>query len=111
MTKTQLDGLSGSPSAALINGFCSPDPLAADLTATNWPTLVGSESDAIVPVNSQLAGLASNTEFPLAGDVHSPGTEELGFGGPSELDDPVIPTEVLKLLNTPIDQPVFVQLP
>lgn len=111
MTAAQLNALGGSATAGLIRGLCSPDPLAADLTPANWPILLSSQSDAIVPVNSQLAGSTSNTEFPLAGDVHSPGTEVLGFGPPSELDDPTIPTEVLKLLNTPVDQPVFVPLP
>lgn len=110
MTSNQLDALALSPNAALIRLWCDASPLAADLTPSNWPTVVSSESDAIVPVFSQIAG-TSNMEFPLAGDVHSPGTEELGFGSPSELDDPTIPTEVLQFLNTPVDQSAFVPLP
>ena len=114
MSSAQLTAVDASSNARDIRILCGQlanNPLANALTSSGWPTIVGSESDAIVPVNSQLAGTL-NTEFPLAADVHSPGTEDLGFAGPSELDDTaVIPPEVLTLLNTPIDQSVFVSLP
>lgn len=41
------------------------------------------------------------------GYVHSPGTEKLGFAGPSVLDQGNIPNQVIKLLNTPVTQPAF----
>ena len=107
-----VDNDSHAQEIRLLCGQLASNPLAEALTSSGWPTVLSSESDAIVPVNSQLAGLTQNTIFPLGSEVHSPGTEELGFGGPSELDDTgVIAPEVMQLLNTPIDQAAFKPLP
>ena len=113
MTSTQLNAVNSSKDAFVIRKVCGSAPLAADLTSSGWQSLLSNQSDAIVPVNSQLAGSTTNTRFPLGGEVHSPGTEYLGFAGPSELDDmAVIAPEVLQLLNTPVDnQVVFPSLP
>jgi hypothetical protein len=82
---------------------CPTDPLAQLLTSTGWPTIFNNQpNDAIVPVTSQTDGMQSLVNF--AGLVHSSGTENLGFSGPSVLDDDalnVIPTFVITLLNTP----------
>lgn len=116
MSQSQLSAVDTAPAAIFIRSLCGNaainNPLAVLLTSSGWPTVLSSESDAIVPVNSQLAGSTQNTIFPLGAEVHSPGTEKLGFGGPSELDDTsVIAPEVLQLLNTPIDQSAFKPLP
>lgn len=115
MSQAQLAALDNDSHAKEIRFLCgqlASNPLAEALTSSGWPTVLSSESDAIVPLNSQLAGSTQNTIFPLGSEVHSPGTEELGFGGPSELDDTsVIAPEVLQLLNTPIDQSAFKRLP
>lgn len=115
MSQAQLSAGDTDSHAKEIRTLCgllANNPLANALTSSGWPTVLSGESDAIVPVNSQLAGSTQNTVFALGEEVHSPGTEELGFAGPSELDDTaVIPSEVLTLLNTPVDQSVFVSLP
>jgi len=41
------------------------------------------------------------------GFVHSPGSEQLGFLGPSVLDPGPVPTQVITLLNTPVSSQVF----
>jgi hypothetical protein len=114
MSSMQLAAVDTDRHAKMIRALCgglANNPLANALTSGGWPTVLGGDSDAIVPVNSQLAGKGTSL-FPLAAEVHSPGTEALGFGGPSELDDTaVVPPEVLKLLNTPVDQSVYVPLP
>lgn len=117
MSQTQLGAVDASSHADFIRKSCGSsvanDPLAVNLTSAGWPTIVGGESDAIVPLNSQFAGNIGHAAFPPGSEVHSPGTEGLGFAGPSELDDiTVIGPEVLQLLNTPVDnQTVFVSLP
>jgi pimeloyl-ACP methyl ester carboxylesterase len=117
MSSSQLEALNSPTSPAqaikaLCDNLATIDPLAAALTSNGWPGIVGSESDAIVPVNSQIAGPSGKAASPLGAEVHSPGTEALGFAGPSELDDTaVIPPEILQLLNTPVNQPVFAPLP
>jgi len=116
MSPAQLSVVDTAPAAIFIRSVCGNpvinNPLAVALTSSGWPAVLSSQSDAIVPVNSQLDGSAQNTVFPLAAEVHSPGTEKLGFGGPSELDDTsVIVPEVLQLLNTPVDQSAFKPLP
>jgi len=94
------------------------DPLAVALTTpTGWPALFpASGSDVIVPVISQVNGLTASSYSQFEGYVHSPGIvgeHGLGFTGPSVLDaDAVsgvapVARQVIKLLNTPITQPVF----
>jgi len=115
MSSAQLAAVDTSRNAKAIRAFCGDlfnNPLAKALTSTGWPTVLGGDSDAIVPLNSQTAGPSNQPAFPPGAEVHSPGTEDLGFGGPSELDDTaVVPPEVLQLLNTPVDQSAFVPLP
>lgn len=115
MSQAQLaavDTDSHAKDIRLLCGQLARDPLAQALTSSGWPTVLSSESDAVVPANSQLAGSAQNTVFSLSAEVHSPGTEDLGFAGPSELDDTgIITPEVLQLLNTPVDQSAFKPLP
>jgi len=116
MQTAQLNSLNTSRNAKAIRTVCgtnplASDPLAKDLTPSGWQSILGADSDAIVPVNSELAGPNGKSAFPLFGEVHSPGAVSLGFGEPTELDDPVIPPEVLQLLNTPVDQPTFMALP
>lgn len=112
MTSAQLNTLNTSKYTKAIRVACGSAPLAIDLTPSGWPGILGNQSDAIVPLNSQIEGRPS-AAFPPGGEVHSPGTEYLGFAGPSELDDmAVIAPEVLQLLNTPVDNSaVYLQLP
>ncbi len=88
---------------------CPSDPLAQDLTSTKWPTIFdNTANDAIVSETSQLNGLSP--VFVFQSVVHSPGTEDLGFSGPSVLDpDSVtgIPSTVILLLNTPVTEASF----
>lgn len=90
--------------------------MATALTSTGWPTVVGQQSDAIVPLSSQLAGASAGPLASLAA-VHSGGAEQLGFAsgtplGPTELDaGSGVVGEVQQLLNTPITDPAFVGLP
>jgi pimeloyl-ACP methyl ester carboxylesterase len=63
MTDDQLATVDTDPTAALIRFTCSQSPLAQNMTSVGWPTVLGSGSDAIVPLNSQLAGSLS-TPFP-----------------------------------------------
>lgn len=81
---------------------CPSDPLAQQLTPTGWPQVFHSNpNDAIVTENSQLNGLTPVPGSQFFGYVHSPGTEKLGFAGPSVLDPGPVPTQVIFLLNTP----------
>ncbi len=94
---------------------CGSDPLLRNLTATGVPTIFGQDSDGIVPFSSQVNGrpISINDEAVFQGYVHSDGTTDLGFGGPSVLNDPTIRVtqEVIKLLNTPVTSPRFTLLP
>jgi pimeloyl-ACP methyl ester carboxylesterase len=82
-------------------------PLAVDLTATAWPSLFGQASDAIVPMTSQVNG-TTGTIIGVDNVVHSPGTEDLSFNGPSELDTAGgVPMLVLALLNARVNDNRF----
>jgi hypothetical protein len=114
MTPAQLATVDTSVNAAIIRKFCSGDPLATALTSTGWPTIMGQGSDAIVPLNSQMAGLTSQALLPA---VHLPGTEDLGFAtgsppGPSEIDAASgVASAVEQLLNAPVTDSLFAPLP
>jgi hypothetical protein len=102
MSPTQLNGLSCGPfcHAAAIRLLCSGNPLADNLTVSGWPTIVGSSSDSLVPLNSQINS-NSSVGIQVTPAVHSAGMESLDFGAPSELDSASgIPDEVISLLNT-----------
>ena len=87
-----------------IRLFCSTDSLAQQLTSTAWPTIFyGNYNDGIVSENSQLDGLNPELNAQFFGYVHSPGTEKLGFSGPSVLDAGSVPQQVIFLLNTPLN--------
>lgn len=83
------------------------DPLAQDVglnPAVSWPAIFGEQSDAIVPLSSQLDGFSSGG-FVFSGFLHSKGAQNLGFSGPMVLDPDSttgIPSTVIKLLNTPV---------
>jgi hypothetical protein len=117
MTPAQLATVDTSVNAAIIRKFCSGDPLATALTSTGWPTIMGQGSDAIVPLNSQMAGLTSQAIVALLPAVHSPGTEDLGFAtgsppGPSEIDAASgVASAVEQLLNAPVTNSLFAPLP
>jgi pimeloyl-ACP methyl ester carboxylesterase len=94
---------------------CPNDPLTQSLTSDGWSGnfgVVGSnENDAIVGLSSQLNTPTPNPSsgFQFTGYVHSPGTKQLDFTGPTVLDPNVvapqtvsIPTQVINLLNTPV---------
>ncbi|HUE10696.1 MAG TPA: hypothetical protein VMQ54_07145, partial [Steroidobacteraceae bacterium] len=80
------------------------ETMALSLNAATWPSVVGAESDAIVPWASQFDGqTAYSTSANTFQAVHSLGAEALGFGAPSILDQASsAPAEVLILLNTPV---------
>jgi pimeloyl-ACP methyl ester carboxylesterase len=80
-----------------IRHYCSHDPLAMDLTSQLWRNVFGQDSDAIVPLASELRGGPGIT---ITGVIHSGGLTDLSFNGPSELDEAGgIPAEVVVLLN------------
>jgi hypothetical protein len=76
------------------------------MSSTKWPTLfnngplISGGDDALVPFNSQVNGTSPYTVY--NGLVHSIGTYDIGFNGPSVLDDPqaAVPNQVILLLNT-----------
>jgi hypothetical protein len=81
----------------LIRHKCSNDPLAKNLTSANWPAVFGQDSDAVVPLTSQLN---SSTGVKITGVIHSGGMKSLDFNGPTELEkDSTIPSQVISLLN------------
>lgn len=113
MTASQLAGVGTTLSGRYIKLFCSSTPLAQQLTAGAWPTLMtvpndpyNGESDGIVPYYSQFD---FNTAYPNSNPantfsaVHSTGTESLGFKPPSILDAASgVPIYIIVLLNTPV---------
>jgi len=109
MSMSQLDGLNNPPDLVLtIQYFCSTDPLANDLTVSGWPTVVGAQSDAIVPLSSQINNGSAVSQIAA---IHSPGTEELGFLAPSALDESTTnPTTAINLLNTWVEDKTYVGL-
>jgi len=109
-SQSQLDGLDSSSTAAFIRLLCFGDYLADNLTSSGWPTVLGQDSDSIVPALSAVAGLS---DFTLVnGVIHSASSEELGFGPPAELDaDSGVEATVTDLLNTNVTNATFVPLP
>jgi pimeloyl-ACP methyl ester carboxylesterase len=98
MSSANLSGLDCTfCHAAEIRVWCSSNPLAKNLTSANWHNVFGQDSDAIVPLTSQLGGGDGTT---ITGVIHSNGVTALSFNGPSELDDSsTIPSTVIDLLN------------
>jgi pimeloyl-ACP methyl ester carboxylesterase len=97
-----LDSLSNVNALALKHWptGCPDDPLVLQLTSTGWPAIFNEQNDGIVGRSSQENG--SDQSAGLAdGYVHSPGTKELGFDGPSVLEPPV-PAWVIDMLNKPV---------
>lgn len=102
-----LNGLNCLICLATVLRACSPDPLALSLTPELWPTIFGQDSDAVVPILSQLDGKPAYPNT-LPGVVHSPGIIELSFNGPVELDGlSGVSTTVVNLLNEPPNGPDF----
>jgi len=107
-----LAGLANTSSLGFVLhtacGTFGSSQLAANLTPTGWPTVFGQDNDAIVGQASQFNNLAPDPGALFASDgngrgfVHSPGTEQLGFLGPSVLDPGAIPNQVITLLNVPV---------
>lgn len=79
-----LAGAGTGWTGSALRGGCGSSPLATALTPAGWLALMEGPSDAIVPVSSQSG--ATGPSIQLQGMVHSPGTEALGFSGPSEVD-------------------------
>jgi uncharacterized repeat protein (TIGR03803 family) len=104
MSPAQLAGAGQTFKARILKVLCPKDPLALSLNAANWPGVLGTASDAIVPLASQFDGLLSySTNANTFQAVHSPGAEALGFGAPTILDQASGgPAAVLMLLNTPV---------
>ena len=104
---SKLDSQSPLNPAKLIRLFCNTDPLALQLTSTGWPQIFhGEANDAIVSVKSQENGISGAGAL-ISDEVHSPGTEKLGFAGPSMLDAGVVPDLVITLLNTPLNDTAY----
>jgi len=109
MNQIQLDGIECTFCvASYIRLRCSGDPLADSLTSALWPTIFGQDSDAIVPLSSQLDGLQGS----LFNAVHSSGATRLNFGSPHEYQEASgIPNRIVELLNTPVTNSSFSLLP
>jgi hypothetical protein len=113
--------LDNDPVAMFIRGRCSSDAgapgqpaLAPSLTTLGWSTVFasysGSLNDAIVPLWSELAGLANfagigSVTYPneVPGVMHTSAIEPMGFTGPGETDGNAwgIQVLVMKYLNEP----------
>lgn len=108
---TNFAGLGTDPAALTLHSTCGTifrNPLALNLDPMDWPSVFGGESnDAIVGLASELNGLNPDPFAVFDGNVHSPGTEKLGFLGPSVMDAGPVPTQVINLLNTPITTTIF----
>ncbi len=110
MAQGNLSGLNYSAAAAYLRFKCS-DPLAQSLTVGGWPNIFRQDSDAIVPLTSQLN---NSLGAGFSGLIHSAGVESLGFSGPGELDpdqQTLIPSTVIQLLNAPVSSGAFTPLP
>jgi hypothetical protein len=84
--------------------------LVEELNPNTWDLVfLGQQNDAIVPLASELNSNAftSSTGIQFPGYVHSVGTEDLGFSGPSVQDAGAVPMAVIGLLNTPITGSAF----
>jgi pimeloyl-ACP methyl ester carboxylesterase len=106
MTSSNLNGLQCSVCAStFIRLACPGSPLAANLTAQDWPTVFGQASDGVVPRTSQLANLSGRE---VVGTIHSAGLYRLDFEGPSELEElSNIPLIAIHLLNSSINSADF----
>ena len=102
---------------SIIRTWCGPpfddDPIALNFTSHGWPTVMGGDSDAIVPLTSALNGLTEPEHttiiFPA---IHSAGTERLGFVGPHlQAADSNASETAIDLLNTPVSSEEYVRLP
>ena len=88
--------------------ICRGSMLAANLTAESWPHIFAqwSDSDAVVPLESQINGSKTTPSTP--GVIHSHGTSLLGFSTPSELDGSKgILERTVFLLNEPTNSTEF----
>jgi len=86
------------------------NPLALELTPFTWSAVFGGQdSDAIVPLASQLNGLSTVNTTVFSGYIHSNGTAQLGFGLPSITNDPTqtVQKQVIALLNTLVTSRLF----
>lgn len=85
----------------MLHNWCSPDPLADDLTSSLWDSVFGQTNDAVVPLSSQLNGSRAGPNTPtLTGVIHSPGLQNLDFRPPTELDQGSgVQGQVIYLLN------------
>jgi pimeloyl-ACP methyl ester carboxylesterase len=102
--------------AAAINFACGEfpfnDPLANDLTTTNWPNVFGgSASDGVVPLTSQLNGATTGGSpgggGPITNVIHSSGLYTLGFIGLYELNSGPMAINAVDLLNEAKSGPDF----
>ena len=116
--QSQLSAVDTSGAGAKILAFCPDDSLARNLTGNRWPTIVGEDSDAIVPLRSQQNNSAQDNpeaaSLQVTGVIHSRGAESLGFAGPGELEgsgQETVPVLVTKLLNTPATSSDYVCVP
>jgi pimeloyl-ACP methyl ester carboxylesterase len=97
---TNLSGLDCTACAAsLIRLACSSDPLTQNLTSQHWPNVFAQQSDAVVPLTSELNGLSVGA-LTVDGVIHTAAIEALNFNGPAELDGfTAIPDKIVELLN------------
>jgi pimeloyl-ACP methyl ester carboxylesterase len=109
MSQAQLEGLNDPPYLVdTIRYWCKGDFVADNLTAQGWPRVVGAQSDAIVPLLSEVN---RGTAFSTVTAVHSPGIEDLGFLPPSALDSSTDnPVTAITLLNIWVKDSPYVEL-
>jgi hypothetical protein len=94
---------------AAIRFSCSSSPVAQNLTASAWETLLGGTSDGIVTVSSQEGAPGGLTQS-VAGVIHTSGILNLGFARPTELDGNSadasgdVIDDIIGFLNTPVTQ-------
>lgn len=109
MSRKQLDGLNDPPTAIdVLRWWCEGNPLADNLTASDWPGVMGGKSDAIVPLTSEVN---NGTAYSTVTSIHSQGTAQLGFLPPGALQAKTgNPATAIKLLNTWVAAPAFTGL-
>lgn len=96
ITRGQAADLPAGNFALLVRScFGPPSPFAAYLEPVAYERFMGGDHDGIVPLSSASDGDLGRTIVVNA--LHSPGTRDLGFSGPSLLDT-TFADEVLKLL-------------
>jgi pimeloyl-ACP methyl ester carboxylesterase len=123
MTTSQLSGITCTFCvAALIRQVCGggrhPDPLAVNFTFQSFRSLVGGDSDGIVPLTSALDGFAPGSPFiTVFPAVHSGGAVSLDFNPPTLLDGVFntpqsnLPNQAINLLNAATTSSNFTSLP